>query len=401
MRRLLPPSLCLVFFITNFNSVFAQDFEKDGVPDTIERFETKPVDCRETTGVNQPGIADAYPYLSADALRLYFTTNREGGHGRFYISTRNSIEEPFGEPTPLGVDLVDGYYAGTLTLDELTLCMVYRGDMYLSYRKDLNSEFSSPAIIDGQSGGFHFGPAISPDGNQIIVNVKSGKDELLKMYRKVQEGVFEEAGLLPIPDGYEPGPGQFSKDGLSFYFSLEQPGIPEATIWRYSRTTVNDKFVDLEKLPVTINSLMRNFQPSINGDGSVFVFVTSQNDLWEEDDIVLVNDPSKRLNAPEQFARVINNESGDLKVMNKVVSTEVKAFPNPFQNNIVIQSDGDVTDGATFLLYDLRGGLILKQRINSRRTDIQLNHLSSGTYVYQLVSPQQTMISSGKLVKAK
>ncbi|MEI9910681.1 MAG: hypothetical protein WDO71_13990 [Bacteroidota bacterium] len=34
---------------------------------------------------------------------------------------------------------------------------------------------------------------------------------------------FFEAGELPIPDGSDPGPGQFSKDGLSYYFSFENP----------------------------------------------------------------------------------------------------------------------------------------------------------------------------------
>src|SRR5262245_38395074 len=93
--------------------------------DDNEGVSKKPLtfDSPLTKLVNKPGVADAYPFLSGDGLRLYFTSNREGGHGRFFISKRNNLTEPFGEPVVLSKHLTDGYYAGSLTADELTLCM--------------------------------------------------------------------------------------------------------------------------------------------------------------------------------------------------------------------------------------------------------------------------------------
>ncbi len=377
--------------LTTGTLIHAQDSNKGG--------STK-IDCRVTNGINQPKVADAYPYLSADGLRLYFTSNREGGHGRFFISQRTSVVLPFGEPMVLGKELVDGFYAGTMTADELTLCMVKAGDMYISYRRSMQHEFSQPVLIKGQSENYHFGPAISPDGSEIIVTVTVDDVDIMKMYRKRVTGEFEEAGVLPTPNQGEPGPGQFSKDGLSYYFSLEETK-EDAVIWRYSRPSVKDKFVDLEKLPVTINALKRNFQPSVNGDGSIIVFVTSQNDLWEEDDIMLVNDDGRKLEAMEKFETVTKNESGAIAVMNKVVTAKVRAYPNPFNDNITLEVDEESVEGSVVSIYDLRGALVSSERITGSRMTIELSQLAAGTYVYQVVNSKKKMLSSGKIVKVR
>lgn len=396
MRKFLRlfPALLLAGSISTWLQAQDSTFYEENIP-TVD----KPmVDCRETNNINVGEVADAYPFLSADGLRLYFTSNREGGHGRFFLSQRNSVKEPFREPGVLGSQLTDGYYAGTLTADERTLCMVKNGDMYLSFRKDWKTEFSTPVLIKGQSNHYHFGPAISPDGNEIIVTVTVDGNDVMKRYRRIDDIEYREVDILPAPAGNEPGPGQFSKDGLSYYFSLEEEGKQEAIIWRYTRPTIRDAFVDLEKLPVSINKLIRNFQPSVNGDASIIVFVTSQNDAWEEDDIVLVNDPEKSLKAEEFYAKVVDNKSG-LTVMNKVVTPEVKAYPNPFHNNIILEMDPAQVEGTVFSLYDLSGRLILSQRIATPRTDIRLNNLAGGTYVYQVVNSRKKMVSSGKLVR--
>jgi hypothetical protein len=348
--------------------------------------------------VNKPKVADAYPFLSGDGLRLYFTSNREGGHGRFFISTRKSITEPFDEPVVLGKHLTDGYYAGSLTADQLTLCMVKSGKMYISKRKNVTSEFGEPVLINGITEKYHFGPAISPDGKEIIVMSSYGSDEIIKIYKKVSETDYREAGELPIPEDSDPGPGQFSKDGLSYYFSFENEK-KEVSIWRYTRRSAGDKFVDLEELPVKINALQRNFQPTVNADASIIVHVTSQNDLWEEDDIVLVNDPAKALTAPEQFARISKNDAGDLTMMSKVVTAQVRTYPNPFQSDIILEMGERPADGTTFTLYDLTGKMIRQQLITNMRTNVRLGSLPAATYIYQVVDAKRKLISSGKLVK--
>lgn len=404
MRPLPGLILSLSFALLSLYSFCQEVVEKVAI-DEEEQIQpsSKPqkFDSPMTKLVNKPGVADAYPFLSADGLRLYFTSNREGGHGRFFVSTRKSIKEPFGEPVVLSKHLPDGYYAGSLTSDELTLCMVNSGDMYISKRYSRSGEFSEPVQLKGIPDQYHFGPAVSPDGNMIIVTATVDNIDVFKIYTRQSEYTFTEAGILPVPQGNDIGPGQFSKDGLSYYFSIEDEKVTkEASIWRYTRPSTNDKFVDLEQLPVTINALQRNFQPTVNADASIIVHVTSQNDLWEEDDIVLVNDPGKALTAPEQFTSITKNDASTLTVKTKVTSTQIKTFPNPFLSDIVLEINGQPGDGTTFILYDLTGKPVKQQRIINRVSNIQLGSLPAATYIYQVVDKKKKLVASGKLVKS-
>src|SRR6185503_5263237 len=99
--------------------------------------------------VNREDICEAYPYLSGDGLRLYFTTDREGGFGRLYFCSRNSLNENFSTPKPLSKHLPDGYYAATLTADELSIYTSYKGEIYTAKQKSINNEFGKPVIVEG------------------------------------------------------------------------------------------------------------------------------------------------------------------------------------------------------------------------------------------------------------
>jgi hypothetical protein len=385
-----------VQFVANDSTAAPTVFEKKD--SLITNKKTVVVDCRETKALNKSNVADAYPFISGDGLRLYFTSNREGGHGRFFISRRKTVSDPFDEPIVLSKHLTDGYYAGTLTANELELCMSKSGSVYISKRNNLQSEFGEPVPIKGIKKGYDFGPAISPDGNEIILTSLVSNGKTVRIYKKIEDGMFVDAGELPIPKESVPGPGQFSKDGLSYYFSFED-NENKVSLWRYSRISVNSGFVDLEKLPVKINALQRNFQPTVNNDASIFVYTTSQNNLWEEDDLVLVNDPKMQLADREQFASIVKNNTNTLAVLGKVITPQIRTFPNPFQNDIIVEMSQAPADGTSFLLYDLGGKLIKQLQLVNSKTTIPLGNLPSATYIYQVIDNNRKLIASGKLVR--
>jgi Secretion system C-terminal sorting domain/WD40-like Beta Propeller Repeat len=384
-----------------------------------EEKKTMFLDCKETNAVNKGNVADSYPYLTADGLRLYFTSNREGGHGRFFISTRNNTKDPFGEPKVLSPKLTDGYYAGTLTADELTLCMVKSGAMYISVRKNTNDEFPVPVKVNGTSDNYHFGPSVSHDGKEILVTVKVNGKDMIWVYKRNALYQVEKANELAVPNGYDPGPGQLSKDGLSYYFSLNSKASEHR--WRYSRNSTADNFANPIELPEQIKGLKNNLQPSLNADGSVMVFVTSPNSLWESDDIVLVNTMKEEVDTALKLASIIVNTDSILKdevdisqqltvvtsnaSLRKVISKEalpsLKVFPNPFTATINIEINELTSEGALFNLYDLSGKIIKQQKINNERTSISFNQLSSGIYAYQIIDGKGKLIYSGKLVKSQ
>jgi hypothetical protein len=390
------------------------------------------VDCKETNGINKDNVADAYPYLTEDGLRLYFTSNREGGHGRFFISTRKSIYDPFIEPKILSKKLTDGYYAGTLTADELTLCMVKSGAMYISIRHNKNEEFPLPVKLEGASTNYHFGPSISRDGTEIFVTVTIGTKDVTRIYKRTAAYTVKEKGKLDVPAGHEASPGQLSKDGLSYYLSIESKDNEH--LWKYTRPSTADNFASPVELTEPIKGLKQYMQPTLNGDGTIMVFVTSPGNMWNGDDIVLVNTFKTNLVYPKLADSIISNAGNTAKMINKISSPELieyattlkeelnspkqsttkvkypgngsalchlKVYPNPFATGVIIEISEVPGHGALFNLYDLSGKIIKQEKISNLRTNLSVAHISAGVYTYQVIDGNGQLISSGKLVKAQ
>lgn len=418
------------------------DIVEETDEDALEAGNQNTPDCRETKQVNISDKADSYPYITEDGLRLYFTSNREGGHGRFFISTRKNLSEPFGEPKVLSKHLIDGYYAGTLTADELTMCMVMSGDMYISIRKNRNEEFPIPVKITGTKGEHFFGPSISPDGKEIAVTVTIGEKDRTWLYKRTGTYHVEAPKVLPTPAGAEASPGQFSKDGLSYYLSIETKGTEH--LWKYSRATAADDFSNLQELPEQMKGLKCMLQPSLNSDGSVIVFVTSNNNLWDDDEILLVNMVKRNLDLPKPPADVFAGINENILVPEKINAPEIrgyadvivkeeeistaiqtsatvqtnasaknvkpistgsgvqaKVYPNPFVSSVRIEINSLPENGALFTLYDISGKQMKAERINSSLTNLSLNNLLPGVYSFNITDRKGQIISTGKLVKAE
>lgn len=357
--------------------------------------------------LNTPKEAEAYPFLSADGLRLYFTSGREGGFGRLYISTRPSLQAPFTKPEALSKNLEDGFYAGTLTLDERTIYMTHEGGaIYVATRNSIDDEFSKPLPVRGLRTGYNFGPGISPDGNEMVAlswQTPDGHDKMI-VYKKITVDSFAETGLLPLPapepgtDHYDPGPGQYSKDGLYFYFSLEAD--LEEHIWRYQRNRPGDKFVTIEKIILPSNtSSSKNSQPTVNQDGSVIVYITSPNNRWEEDDLAIESDPKQTILAAAAPAASAKNENGSLLIETNAGFGQAKTYPNPFLDNIVFEYPAYKGNNTFFYLYDVSGKLVFQQQITGTKSVIPLNKLVPSAYLYQVLDENKKIITSGKLVK--
>ena len=389
--------------------------------------------CRETTGINKTKVADSYPYITEDGLCLYFTSNREGGHGRFFISKRKTLNDPFADPKVLSPNLTDGFYAGTLTADELTLCMVKEGSMYISIRSDKNALFPKPVKLNGATDNYHFGPSISADGKEILVTVTLDGKDRTRIYKRTGTYKVEKIRELALSKDGDAGPGQLSKDGLTYNLSIEINS--NEYLWRYSRKTVADDFGDPVELPQPLQGLRNIIQPSVSGDGSVMVFVSSPGNVWEEDDILLVN-TAKKFELPKLPDDIVANAASDIKPVQKTnlaqpidysstlkdqntkdLANESKAntrkaittafilplkvYPNPFTNVINVELSSLPADGALFYIYDESGRLIKQQTINNIRTPIPFNRSLPGSYTYQVTDSKGNLIASGQLIKAQ
>ena len=408
--------------------------------------------------INNADTCEAYPFLSADGLRLYFTSDREEGFGKIFFCNRNSLTENFGTPRQLSKQLPDGFYAATLTADELTLYCCNNGEIYKTTRKSLHDDFSKPLKLTDFEDGWKFAPAISSYGNELIlVKSKDTKDELVH-YRKNPTGIFIEVNSIKAPGDNEPDPGQFSKDGLSFYISFEQKKADSAeeddehqfkqTIIKYYRNSVTENFIKYDEIP-ELNVDLRNHQPTMNGDETIFIVVNTGKDSWSENDLkfidvsaeqtpetvdepkqIIVPDSSFRFSIPDTCLvfsspfdttvfvwrcslgeiqctlfeeivlvdSVISEQATSKPVIIPDLNPQIKIYPNPFIDNLVITLPNE-SKNASFELLDISGRKIMSTRLNNGINRIQITIPLSGIFVYRITSDTGNLISSGKLVK--
>jgi hypothetical protein len=339
----------------------------------------------QTVKLNRNEVAEAFPFLSADGLRLYFTTDREGGFGRLYLATRASVDVAFEKAEPLSRKIPDGFYSATLTADELTIYMSNDGTVYVAHRKNMASEFEAPQKLDINMGGWAFAPAISPDGRELIVTVsiKEQIGEANLLFRKDKSGVFQLVTKMYVPDKFIAGAGQFSKDGRSFYSTIKLEGDSES-IFRYVRNSVDEEFGEPTPLPQNLQKYHSSGQPSVNGDETILAYVVSDG-VWHQDDIVVVNTtPSNTEKKKSQ------------PIVETIRYEQLKIYPNPFQNKLIIDFNVQPESGTVLYLYDVSGKLILQQKINGKQTSLNFTS-PPGIYMFR-VSSNERIISAGKLV---
>jgi serine/threonine protein kinase len=146
-------------------------------PSLTEPF-CEPVSLGPAFSSSQEGSTPAF---SADGLTLLFASTRPGRHGRhdLWMSTRASAAEPFGEPVNLGptVNSRVGDSSPALSADGLTLLFVStrsgglgRHDLWMSTRTSVEEPFGEPVNLGPplNSSAGEGGPALSSDGRTLL-----------------------------------------------------------------------------------------------------------------------------------------------------------------------------------------------------------------------------------------
>ncbi len=189
--------------------------------------------ARALSAVNSTSL-DGSPFPSADGLRLYFFSTRRGGAGGrdLWISSRASVEEPFGAPLPLSeLNTPDEEHLPWLTRDELT---IYFATTRPTTRADFNLFQASRASLSEP-----FGPA------QPVANVNS--------------------------DALE-GRGTLSEDALALIFmSARQGGVGREDLWLSRRVSPEVEF-DTPLNLTAVNSSAADLDPALSADGLQLFF---------------------------------------------------------------------------------------------------------------------------------
>lgn len=245
-------------------------------------------DVRKLTEVNTVGKADAYPWISPDAKRLYFTKQTTSGTNIFKASRKDKYSD-FGDPEqveigrPFNSDSRFEIISFWLTSDELEMYVTLSGGEIYYYEKEDNQYKNQRKItIKGDYSGFIAGITLTPDKEEMYLYNNADEQKIL-LFDRVNDFKYKFKKELKVPNGLKPAPGKLSYDGLYFFFSLETEDGDEA-IYYFKRSSLDESFSNLYLVGGSIND-KGGFQPSVSKGGEIMVFVRGYDAKWENNDI--------------------------------------------------------------------------------------------------------------------
>ena len=81
----------------------------------------------------------------------------------------------------------------------------------------------------------------------------------------------------------------------------------------------------------------------------------------------------------------------------EALGIEIKVYPNPTQDFVNIRFN-ELTDSPAYLLFDLTGKLIKRDKITSTNVKLNMTNYAGGTYILKLTNGKQPL-QSFKIVK--
>lgn len=216
--------------------------------------------------------------ISNDGLSLYFTSDRPGGSGSYdiWVTTRETVQDPWGEPVNLGPTVNSSEWDLTpfISVDGLTLYFnssrpegFGESDIWFTTRETVSDPWSTPV---------NFGPVINS----------------------------------PAVDGGV----EISLDGLSLFFnSTRSSGLGGNDLWVSKRLTLSDPWEEPVNLGPTVNSSDWDFMPALSADGRLLIFGSNRAGALGMDDLWLttrakIDDPWVE---PVNLGPEVNSSAGD------------------------------------------------------------------------------------------
>ena len=248
------------------------------------------VDLQPVSGLEHPSAWEYISDMSDDGLEILMSSTRSGSlnfrNWDLYQSTRNSIDEPFGEPERIDSlsrsRTEDGHQ--TLSSDGLTTFFASeapngaRSDVgiWTATRETLDSEWSEPEFVDTGSFPAYFAPRLSSDDLTLYFNGyrSSFRMDIFKMERESSSEPF--GAPKPISEINTSNMAEFSpvlsRDELTMFYSSGTNQAGNLHIKVATRSSTDEPFdepVDLDDfgLGSELNSsFANNWVPFISAD---------------------------------------------------------------------------------------------------------------------------------------
>jgi hypothetical protein len=258
--------------------------------------------------VNSTSV-DAAPCISADGLELYFASTRPGGLGYedLWVSTRQTIDDPWG--SPVNLTIVNSTYREaypSISGDGLQLYFsdYYYGpdrpggqgsrDLWMTSRANLNDPWDTPVNL---------GPIINSSEQEVSVSISN--DTLVMIFTSNRTGgrgsgdlymstrvAAEDPWGMPVNMGPTVNSSSFdaeacfSADGLSLIFCSERPGgFGSYDLWMTTRKSRNGSWQPPVNLGASFNTNSSDGAPALSHDMKTLYFASNRPGGYGNDDI--------------------------------------------------------------------------------------------------------------------
>jgi len=242
-------------------------------------------------------FAEGCPFIAPDGKTFFIASNRTGTRGGLdiWISTRASVNDPWGEPVNAGdqINSAQDDFCPTMARDGHTFYFVSKrqvgvqgvdwcggGDIYVSRLRGEDGEFDEPRNLgcDVNSAADEFSPfPINERGSGPVLYFSSTRPRAGAvggdLYRSESHGgVFGAPELVPgVNSAVDDGQPNLSHDGLELYFYSIRPDANAQggnDIYVATRASASDSWSTPMNLGPMVNSGASETRPSLSWDGT-------------------------------------------------------------------------------------------------------------------------------------
>ena len=262
---------------------------------------------------------DAGASISADGLSFYFDSDRSGGYGNndIWVATRETINEPWGEPANLGSSVNSSQidWDPCISSEGLELYFISRRpggygglDIWVAKRQTKDEPWGVPVNLGStvNSSTHEDSPSITGDGLNLFFTARNrsgghGDWDLWATMRESTVDPWKQPVNLGPTINTSSGdnvPG-ISFDGrILFFASNRSNGFGNYDLYMTTRATLSDPWGEPVNLGPKVNTAYADFCPSISADGLWLYFCDyissrpggyGREDLWQVPIIPIVD----------------------------------------------------------------------------------------------------------------
>ena len=328
---------------------------------------------RSLNEINKQDTANAYPYISPDGLRIYFTQGVGGITNNIYFASRNDINSHFNNTQLLSSRIPEGSFSCWLTNDELEIYYVNNFNLYFTSRTSISSPFIDPIQINLVKNiqGWISGPSLTPDKQELYIYNQDVNYKCILKFIQSDNYTYTLVDTLDVPSNSIINPGQLSKNGLKYYFSLKD-NFDSTKLFLMERYDITAQFENLSILNSNINSTMYNAHPSVSSEENILVFVRNNENSWVNNNLFIAS-----------------NVNTGIQLHKENTIDIINIYPNPCNDKINVNFKLSENSLISFSVYDIYGRMVLINEddfsIGTHNKILTLNKIKSrGLYLLNI-----------------